>query len=72
MIKNYLLSILFLTLLIGCGGKPYEYQDANEVKPGPGLFSGDEGELYLIKAKEKKDEDEAEADKTAAEEEKKE
>ncbi len=60
--KNYFLSLLVLTLLAGCGGQSYEYQDATEMKPGPGLLSGDEGKLHLIKAKEKKDDEEGETD----------
>lgn len=32
------------------------------MKPSAGLLSGDEGKLYLIKAKEEKDGEEAEAE----------
>ena len=37
-----------LLLFAGCGGQSYVYQDATEAKPGPGLFSGDDGEFNLI------------------------
>jgi len=41
---------LFLTglTLSGCGGEPYTYVPDNELKPGPGLFSGEDGEFTLI------------------------
>lgn len=60
MTKNYFFTLLILVFLAGCGGQSYEYQDATEMKPGTGLLSGDEGEIYLIKAKEKKDGEELE------------
>lgn len=40
-----------LLLLAGCGGQAYTYQDATEAKPGPGLFSGDDGEFSLVESK---------------------
>ena len=43
-------------LLAGCGGEPYTYQPDHELKPGPGLFSGEDGEFNLIGSpKEQKD-----------------
>ncbi|THB73180.1 MAG: hypothetical protein D6B25_15545 [Desulfobulbaceae bacterium] len=33
---------------LGCGGKEYQYEPQNELKPGPGLFSREEGEFKLI------------------------
>lgn len=41
------LLIIGLTLY-GCGGEPYTYEPENELKPGPGLFSGEDGEFTLI------------------------
>lgn len=42
-------GVLFACLsLTGCGGEPYTYEPSNELKPGPGLFSGKEGQFYLI------------------------
>lgn len=43
-----MLSLLLLSG--GCGGEPYTYVPENELKPGPGLFSGEEGEFILINA----------------------
>lgn len=40
--------LLACQLLAGCGGEPYQYQPDNELKPGPGLFSGEDGEFNLI------------------------
>lgn len=40
-------SIIFC--LAGCGGSDFEYPDNRDLKPGPGLFSGDDGVFTLIK-----------------------
>jgi hypothetical protein len=36
-------------LLVGCATspEPFEYQQSNELKPGPGIFTGKEG-VYTI------------------------
>jgi len=48
--KTYSLRVIFLTcLLSGCSGADYTYVDTNEEKPGPGLFSGDDGVFTVIK-----------------------
>ena len=39
--------------LSGCGGKEFVYQPDHELKPGPGLFSGEDGEFTLIGTPEK-------------------
>ena len=49
-------------LLAGCGGEPYTYQPANELKPGPGLFSGEDGEFTLIGSPKKQEGSESEED----------
>ena len=50
-------GIIFTCLLLsGCGGEPFNYEPPNELKPGPGLFSGEDGEFNLIGAPEKKEE----------------
>ena len=47
--KTYCLVVLFLgCLLCSCGGTDYTYVDTNEEKPGPGLFSGDDGVFTVI------------------------
>ena len=46
-------TVILLSLLLllgGCGGEPYTYVPENELKPGPGLFSGEDGEFNLINA----------------------
>lgn len=35
--------IVVLTLLAACGGKEFAYQESNDIKPGAGLFSGEDG-----------------------------
>ena len=43
------LSVLAAWLLAGCATppEPFEYQQSNELKPGPGIFTGEEG-VYTI------------------------
>ena len=40
--------LAFCLVLHGCGGSPYTYGPENELKPGPGLFSGKDGEFTVI------------------------
>ena len=35
-------------LLSGCGGESYTFEPDHELKPGPGIFSGEDGEFTLI------------------------
>jgi len=37
------ISIIASVLLLGCEGKEYTYVENQELKPGPGLFSGEDG-----------------------------
>ena len=34
--------------LAGCGGEPYTYVPGHELKPGPGLVTGEAGELTIL------------------------
>lgn len=34
-------------LLAACGGQDFAYQDSNDMKPGSGLFSGEDGVFTL-------------------------
>lgn len=45
-----------LLFLFGCGGEEYTYVPGNEIKPGPGLFSGEDGEFTLLDTSVKKKE----------------
>lgn len=36
---------------MGCGGTPYTYVNENEIPPGPGLLSGEDGEATLHSSK---------------------
>ncbi len=44
--------------IAGCGGESYTYTPENELKSGPGLFSGDDGEITLIDKEQKEKEEE--------------
>ena len=43
------LSVLAVWLLVGCATppEPFKYQQNNELKPGPGIITGEEG-VYTI------------------------
>ena len=42
---------LLIFALAGCNAKPYDYEPtAGEMKPGPGVFTGESGELKLYDA----------------------
>lgn len=39
-----------VALAAACGAyHPYEYVDSKETKPGPGLFTGDDGEWVIYR-----------------------
>ena len=43
---------LALFALAGCNAKPYDYEPtADEMKPGPGVFTGESGELTIYDSK---------------------
>lgn len=46
---SYLAGALFLCkILSGCGGEQFTYVPPQEIKPGPGLLSGKNGEFTLV------------------------
>ncbi len=48
-----IISLSLLALLSACGGKDYEYVNSNDTKPGPGLFSGEDGVFTVFESKKK-------------------
>ena len=53
-LKKVLWIGLAAAILMGCGakGKPYDYQPtADEMKPGPGLLTGEDGEFKIYDSK---------------------
>jgi hypothetical protein len=46
---SLLLMGLLIAGMVGCAAttQPYEYHDDRDEKPGPGLFSGDEGGFVI-------------------------
>ena len=50
---SILLIGLALILLAGCAGQPFEPDAPGEMLPGPGVFSGEDGEFTLYKSKDK-------------------
>ena len=43
------ISIIASVLLLGCEGKEYTYVENQELKPGPGLFSGEDGVFTIYR-----------------------
>jgi hypothetical protein len=39
-----LLAAALAAALAGCGAKPFDYHRADDMKPGPGMLSGETGE----------------------------
>jgi hypothetical protein len=46
----YLQAVILAAGLVlgGCGGEEWTYQTDRELKPGPGVFSGKDGEFTII------------------------
>ena len=58
--KWLLAGLLVLAIAIGgCAStpEPFDYQQENELKPGPGLFSGDDGVFTLFEHRRTKQDD---------------
>ncbi len=45
------LAAMMVWMIAGCGGRSFEYTPPDEIKPGPGVFSGEEGEFTLYNSK---------------------
>jgi hypothetical protein len=43
-------ALMALTLLLGaCAGvEPFEYAEVDDIKPGPGAVTGDDGEWLIL------------------------
>ena len=50
-LRLWISAVMLLTVLCGCAvsPEPYEYQADNELKPGPGLFSGEDGVFTIYR-----------------------
>jgi len=61
----YTQAVFFAVCLIlsGCGGEQWTYQTDRELKPGPGIFSGQDGEFNLIGEPEKEEQDDEDTNK---------
>ncbi len=40
--------VILCLILSGCGGESYTYVPDHELKPGPGVFSGKDGEFNIV------------------------
>lgn len=49
--------------LVGCGGDPWTYQADRELKPGPGILSGEDGEFTVIGSSDQNDQAEKQTKK---------
>ncbi|MBT8359322.1 MAG: hypothetical protein KJO32_00070 [Deltaproteobacteria bacterium] len=62
----YLQAVILAACLVinGCGGEDWAYQTDRELKPGPGVFSGKDGEFTIIGSpKSKQNSEEGESEK---------
>ncbi|MET4702316.1 hypothetical protein ABIE65_005371 [Constrictibacter sp. MBR-5] len=49
MVLRYVIAALSAAALAACANvKPFDYAAPHEVKPGPGIFSGQDGEFVLL------------------------
>lgn len=44
---SFIPAFCICLLLAGCGGEEYTYVDDRDLKPGPGLISGEDGIITL-------------------------
>lgn len=42
------LMAFVIAALFGCAGRPFDYHSGNEIPEGPGVFSGEDGEVTLF------------------------
>jgi len=49
MIRQWIMLLATAALMAGCAAspQPFDYHDDRDEKPGPGLFSGDQGGLVI-------------------------
>lgn len=47
--STVLLAASLAIFAAGCGGTQYDYSDANDTKPGPGLLSGEDGVFNILR-----------------------
>ena len=52
-------TLIGFLFVCGCGGEPYTYEPNHELKTGPGLFSGEAGEITIYKQQKKQKQEEA-------------
>ena len=57
------ICLLVIVFFQGCGGKEYTYVEDHELKPGPGLFSGEDGSFTIYEGTTKDTEKEEEQKK---------
>ena len=45
--------------ICGCGGEQYTYESNNDLKTGPGLFSGEAGKITIFKQRKEQEQEDA-------------
>ena len=56
LLRTLIVLSIMASGLVACGGTPFQHTDSKETKPGPGLFSGDDGVFTLYKNEKSKEE----------------
>ena len=57
-----LLGWILASMMVGCGGKSFEYHSGNEIPEGPGVLSGEDGEFTVYDSKKAAKDKEASAE----------
>jgi hypothetical protein len=47
--RRWLALLLGCLALAACAGEPFDYTPADRIQPGPGLFSGEDGEFVIYR-----------------------
>lgn len=70
-LKQVCVLLACLFFLSHCAGEDYSYTPEHELKPGPGLLSGEDGEFNLISSGDTREKEETDQDKRKSTPEKK-
>jgi hypothetical protein len=47
--RRWLILLLGGLALAACGGEPFDYVPPDEMRPGPGVLSGEDGEFVIYR-----------------------
>ena len=59
-LKTFIAILFLMACACATPPEPFEYKTERELKPGPGLFSGEEGAFVIYRVPARTDDEEAE------------